>query len=70
MTQYSVTYPQNAAITTIEALFSTFKQQYDATLIAIDSGNGVELNPSLKREVQPGSKLFYISDERVIEFKW
>ncbi|MGF1717711.1 potassium channel family protein [Photobacterium chitinilyticum] len=70
MTQYSVTYPQNAAITTIEALFSTFKQQYDATLIAIDSGNGVELNPSLQREVQPGSKLFYISDERVIEFKW
>lgn len=70
MTQYSVNYPENAAKTTIEALFATFKQQYEATLIAIDSGDGVELNPSLQREVLPGSKLFYISDERVDDFQW
>ncbi|WP_299018313.1 potassium channel family protein [uncultured Photobacterium sp.] len=70
MTQYSVRYPANSPSTTIEALFATFKQDYEATLIAIDTGDGVELNPSLQREVPPGCKLFYISDERVNNFRW
>ncbi|MCW8328779.1 ion channel [Photobacterium sp. SDRW27] len=70
MTQYSVTYPADCTTTSIEALFSSFKEQYEAILIAIDAGNGVELNPSLQREVPPGAKLFYISDERVHNFKW
>lgn len=70
MTQYSVNYPDNAQKTTIEALFAAFKRDYEATLIAVDAGNGVELNPSLDREVPPGSKLFYISDERVTTFNW
>lgn len=70
MTQYSVIYPDNAVTTSIEALFSTFKHHHEATLIAIDTGNGVELNPSLQRVVPPGAKLFYISDERVPQFQW
>ena len=70
MTQYSVTYPDNAATTSIEALFATFKHHHDATLIAIDTGDGVELNPSLQKVVTPGAKLFYISDERIPQFQW
>ncbi|MGF1724350.1 potassium channel family protein [Photobacterium nomapromontoriensis] len=70
MTQYAVIYPDNAPATTVNQLFPVFKQHYDAILIAIDSGNGVELNPPLDREVLAGSKLFYIADERVNNFNW
>ncbi|EAS45430.1 potassium channel protein [Photobacterium profundum] len=70
MTQYSVTYPSGSAITTIDILFTLFKQEHEATLIAIDTGDGVELNPALQREVPPGAKLFYISDERINKFNW
>lgn len=70
MTQYAVDYPDNAPSTTVDCLFSTFKQRYDAILIAIDSGNGVELNPPLDRNIPAGSKLFYIADERVNNFNW
>ncbi|OAN10841.1 potassium channel protein [Photobacterium jeanii] len=70
MTQYSVIYPQDKPTTTIAPLFPLFKQQHDAILIAIDSGNGVELNPPLDRTVTPGDKLFYIADERVDDFNW
>lgn len=70
MTQYSVTYPEHCSATSIDALFSRFKQQYEATLIAIDTGAGIELNPILNREVPPGAKLFYIADERIKTFTW
>lgn len=70
MTQYSVDYPEHAQATTIDALFNVFKQRYDATLIGIDCGEGVELNPALNKAIQPGCKLFYISDERITDFQW
>ncbi|GHA45268.1 potassium channel family protein [Photobacterium aphoticum] len=72
MTQYAVNYPQDAAPTTVGNLFLLFKEQYEAILIAIDNGEGegVELNPRLDRTVSPGSKLFYIADERVNNFNW
>ncbi|PSW22248.1 potassium channel protein [Photobacterium sanctipauli] len=70
MTQYSVVYPADAQPTTISPLFSAFKQHYEAILIAIDNGNGVELNPTLEHPVTAGAKLFYIADERVNDFNW
>ncbi|UUM29695.1 potassium channel protein [Vibrio japonicus] len=70
MTQYSTIYPQALPSTTVEAVFTHIKKAYQATLIAIDSGNGIELNPELKREIPAGCKIFYIADERVDAFDW
>ncbi|NIY83964.1 potassium channel protein [Vibrio hepatarius] len=70
MTQYSTFYPEDAPATDVEAIFTYIKRAYHATLIAIDVGQGIELNPDLDREIPAGSKLFYIADERVISFDW
>lgn len=70
MTQYSVHYPEHEPATTVGALFGIFKTDYDAILIAVDSGQGVALNPSLDISVPPGAKIFYIADERVEHFNW
>ena len=70
MTQYSTFYPEDAPATDVEAIFTYIKRAYHATLIAIDVGQGIELNPDLDREIPAGSKLFYIADERVISFNW
>lgn len=70
MTQYAVQYPTDATQSSIAPLFNGFKQQYEAILIAIDTGKGVELNPPLERNVPPGAKLFYIADERVEQIDW
>lgn len=70
MTQYSVRYPQNSPETSVEALFSWMKVNYQATLIAVDVGNGIILNPDLNQVIAPGNKLFYIADERIDNFTW
>ena len=70
MTQYAVQFPTNSKPSTVAPLFNGFKQQYEAILIAIDTGKGVELNPPLERDVPPGAKLFYIADERVDQIDW
>lgn len=43
---------------------------YQATLIAVDVGEGIVLNPELDLELKPGAKLFYIADERIDAFRW
>ncbi|MDF2153712.1 ion channel [Vibrio sp. CAU 1672] len=70
MTQYSVVYPQDAAKTKVAVIFGYIKKQHQATLIAFDTGSGIELNPELSAQVPPGTKLFYIADERVEDFAW
>ena len=70
MTQYSTVYPQSEAETTVETVFAFIKKHYQATLIAFDVGQGIELNPDLERVVPSGSKLFYIADERIEKFNW
>ncbi|TFH92869.1 potassium channel protein [Vibrio ouci] len=70
MTQYSTIYPESLNRITVEAAFHYMKKEYQATLIALDIGNGIELNPELEREVIAGSKLFYIADERIESFDW
>jgi len=70
MTQYSVVYPSNQNATEFEILFHLFKKQHDAILIAIDDGNGLQINPDLKTEINQGMVLFYISDERVLNINW
>ena len=70
MTQYSTYYPKDAEPVTVAPIFSAFKKKYQATLIAIDSGSGIELNPELDQVVSSGTKLFYIADERIDDFDW
>jgi voltage-gated potassium channel len=70
MTQYSVVYPEHQPVTKIENIFSFIKKRHHATLIALDSGNGIQLNPDLSTDVQPNTKLFYIADERIKNFAW
>ncbi|MEF1308971.1 ion channel [Vibrio mytili] len=70
MTQYSVVYPSNQPTTKVEHIFGFIKKHHQATLIAFDFGNGIELNPDLNAVVPPNTKLFYIADERVEDFAW
>lgn len=70
MTQYSVIYPTSSKPTTVKALFQWMKADYQATLIAVDVGEGIVLNPELDLELKPGAKLFYIADERIDTFRW
>ncbi|MBU2895371.1 potassium channel protein [Vibrio hepatarius] len=70
MTQYSTLYPQDANDTKVESLFTFIKKEYQATLIAVDTGSGIKLNPKLSSPVSAGSRLFYIADERIEAFNW
>lgn len=68
MTQYMVKYQGQP--TSFNTIFSRFKQQYDAILIAINQGNGLDLNPPLEHVIQPGDVLVYIADERITNIDW
>ncbi|MEH0688672.1 two pore domain potassium channel family protein [Vibrio cholerae] len=70
MTQYSTTLPTGFIQRDIAPIFDYMKRTHQATLIAIDVGEGIELNPDLDRQVKAGDKLFYISDERIESFQW
>ena len=72
MTQYSVIYPEGETESKISAMFNVFKQHYDAILIGISEvgEQSININPSFDYVVKPGSKLFYIADERIENFDW
>ncbi|PMJ89802.1 ion channel [Vibrio sp. 10N.261.55.A7] len=70
MTQYSTHYPKDKDETKVSEVFSFMKKNHDATLIAMDIGNGIELNPQLERDIPAGAQLFYIADERIENFDW
>lgn len=70
MTQYAAIYPKKAEKIKVSDVFLYLKEQHDAILIALDHGAGIELNPSLDAYIQPGSKVFYIADERVDDLSW
>lgn len=70
MTQYSVFYPESKPAITVGTVFEQFKSQHYATLIGIDNGEGIKLNPDLTCPINPGCQIFYIADERVDHFQW
>ncbi|MBD1555889.1 two pore domain potassium channel family protein [Vibrio sp. S9_S30] len=70
MTQYSVEFPASATETQVSELFDSFKKDHQATLIGIDKGQGIELNPSLDCPITAGTTIFYIADERIDNFSW
>lgn len=70
MTQYAVDYPNSQPETPFSTLFSHFKQQHDAILIACDDGSGINVNPALSQPIAPDTRLFYIADERITQMTW
>ncbi|MCZ4295023.1 potassium channel protein [Vibrio sinaloensis] len=70
MTQYSTVYPQSMSPIKVELAFDYMKRHFHSTLIALDVGKGIELNPDLEREIVAGAKIFYIADERIENFEW
>lgn len=69
MTQYASVYPDGLPEVKFADVFLKLKQNHDAILIALDHGEGIELNPALDSIIKPGCKVFYIADERVTLFK-
>ncbi len=72
MTQYSVVMPNNLPEVTVRDLYVPLKEQYHATLIAIDldSDGKPEVNPSLEQRVKPGCTLYYIAAQRLKALDW
>lgn len=68
MTQYMVKYQGQP--TSFSSVFSRFKQQYDAILIAVNHGDGLTLNPPLEHGIKQGDVLVYIADERITTINW
>jgi voltage-gated potassium channel len=70
-TQFSVQVPSNFAFSGIEfiKLFSTFKMQYNATVLGIADnrvGDGMLLNPAGHVLVKPGQIVHYIAKQRLL----
>ncbi|WP_162046697.1 potassium channel protein [Vibrio taketomensis] len=70
MTQYSTYYPATALEISVEKVFLFMKKHHQATLIAVEGEENIELNPDLDTVIKPGNKLFYIADERIEQFEW
>lgn len=64
MTQYSIAYPDKPD-TTVGDLFTGLKQQHEATLIGIDFGNGIKINPPVSDTVKAGNRIYYIAPKRI-----
>lgn len=72
MTQFSVEYPQGLPEISVRDLYIPLKEQYGATLIAVDldSDGRPEVNPGLDQRVKTGCTLYYIADNRIHSFDW
>ena len=70
MTQYTTTYPENQPEIQVSAVFLHLKERFQATLIGLETAEGIVLNPDLNHWIYPGSILYYIADERVEHFDW
>jgi voltage-gated potassium channel len=71
--QYSVSVPETSSILKVSNLFSVLKHRYDATLIGISPAQAslqIQVNPDLQQCLSPGDKIFYIADERIMNFNW
>lgn len=66
--QYSLRLPHNAPARRYGELLAMFKQQHNATLIAMASdplGNGLNPNAAVDAPVTPGAVLYYIAAQRI-----
>lgn len=70
MSQYAVHYPENQPVKTFGDLFSQFKSNNNAILIALELNHRIQINPELSIKIHPGMRLFYIADERIDNVVW
>lgn len=72
MTQYSIVVPENLPEITIRDLYVPLKENYSATLIAVDldSDGKPEVNPSLDQRIKPGCTVYYIAETRLKTLNW
>ncbi|MGB0734132.1 MAG: two pore domain potassium channel family protein, partial [Pontibacterium sp.] len=72
MTQFSVVYPRDCEPTHVHRLFMPLREQYNATLLAVDirDGKGLQINPALDSLVEPGAVLYYIAKKRIPNIDW
>lgn len=71
MTQYSHKF-QSANPTSVEAMFIWLKKEHDAILIGLsaDGPESMKLNPPLSAQVESGTTIYYIADERINAIDW
>lgn len=71
MTQYSIKYTAQQSVP-VKTVFHSFKDKYNATLIALSSGGMSKLciNPPLDTMIEHGDIVYYIADERIIDIAW
>lgn len=70
-TQYSITVPDGLNNFTLESVYSSFKKQYEAIIIAVQQKEqGCKVNPSLETQLASGDVIYYIADERIVELNW
>jgi voltage-gated potassium channel len=72
MTQFSIVVPEYLPEVSVRDLYIPMKENYAATLIAIDlnADGKPEVNPSLEQRVRPGSTLYYIAATRLKNLDW
>lgn len=71
--QYSVSIPSTLKPLKVDSMFELLKRQYRATLIGMaksDDKLNILVNPDLDLVLNPGDKIFYIADERIIDLRW
>ena len=69
-TLFSVTLPPNAKLSTYGELLLLFKQNHNATIVAVADdvmGNGLSLNASASKHVGPDQVIYYIAERRIVQ---
>jgi len=69
-TQYSAQLTEAYRGKTVDALFTSLKQDYNATLIGVlrPGDRDIHVNPSLDESLEDVERFFYIADERITEY--
>lgn len=72
MTQYSVRFPSDQPSISVATIYNSLKLQYGVTLLAVadQDDNAPLLNPPLEYQIEPGSLIYYIADQRIHRFDW
>jgi voltage-gated potassium channel len=72
MTQYSIIMPENLPEISVRDLYVPLKENYGATLIAVDLDNDgkPEVNPTLEKRIKPGCAIYYIAENRLKDLDW
>lgn len=72
MTQFSIVVPEKLPEITVRDLYVPLKENYGATLIAVDldSDGKPEVNPSLEQRIKAGCIVYYIAESRLKTLDW